>query len=1070
MEKSKVKRCFTKASVLLTVIFMTLSSGLLAQTRTITGTVTDPDGATLPGVTVVVKGTTIGTATNMNGVYSLSVPGPDVVLRFSYVGFMEEEIEAGERTVINVTLMPSLQMLSEMVVVGYGTRMKEELTGAVSTISNQQLQSSSAPSVISRLQGQASGVTVTTANRPGGEAIIRIRGIGTINNSDPLFIIDGVPTGPGNNLNPNDIESISILKDASSTAIYGTRGANGVVIITTKRGQFNQKPKLTFSFKTGANNPTNQYEMLNTQEYGEALWLSSKNRTGTTPNHSQYGSGANPSIPDYILPAGAMEGDASVNPSLYRYPEYQIYRANKEGTNWYDEIYRPGWMQEYDLSVAGGGQNSNYAFSGSYLNEDGYIIHTNFKRYTLRMNADAKLNDWFKVGESLQVIYIDENGRFTDNAEDSPISDAYRMQPIIPVYDIERNFAGSRASEMGNAQNPVARLYRERNNNGNWARMMGNAYVQANPLKNLTFRSLIGFNYGQWNYKGHIIPNFDHSEPNRVNGLNVDSNFGLQWNWTNTVNFNTTLTNGHRLNFLAGTEAVQSTYRFLNASRRQFFSEDPNYMQLDVGEANRDNSGNLEEWALLSQFGRVNYDIGTKYFLEGSIRRDGSSRFSKNNQWGLFPAASAAWAISEEGFMAATNNWLDLLKIRLGWGQVGNDRIDDYNSFTTFRSDPYRSGYALDGSNTSALSGFMPSRLGNEDTTWEATTTTNVGIDGALLNNKFRFSFDLWDRFTSGMLFQRQIPFVEGVVDAPFLNQADMKNQGFDLELGYNDQAMAGRFTYSITATISRYTNEIVDLTGDPDLILNGEEQRQMVYTRYAAGRAFPEFYGYIVDGIFQTEAEAAAHPQYGNTDYNQPGHFKFRDVSGPDGVPDGKITPDDRTWIGSPHPDFVGGLNFDLSYGNWDLNMFWYGSYGNDVINYVTRWIDYGMFNGGLSKRALYESWGSPYLSNNADASLPMLDQNTISQQPSSAFIEDGSYLRLKNLRLGYTVPQSALQAIGFGEQSVRAYVQASNLITFTKYKGLDPEINLGGNSMGVDRGAWPTARMIMFGINVGI
>jgi TonB-dependent starch-binding outer membrane protein SusC len=828
---------------------------------------------------------------------------------------------------------------------------------------------------------------------------------------------------------------------------------------------------MTFSFKTGANNPTNQYEMLNTQEYGEALWLSAKNRTGTTPNHSQYGSGAAPSIPDYILPAGAMEGAASVNPSLYRYPEYQIYRANKEGTNWYDEIYRPGWMQEYDMSVVGGGQNSNYAFSGSYLNEDGYLIHTNFKRYTFKMNADAKLNDWFKVGESLQVVYIDENGRFTDNAEDSPISDAYRMQPIIPVYDIEGNFAGSRASEMGNSQNPVARLYRERNNNGNWARMMGNAYAEVKPLKSLTFRSLVGFNYGQWNYKGHIIPNFDHSEPNRVNGLNVNSNFGLQWNWTNTANFNTTFTNGHRLNILAGTEAIESTYRSLNASRRQFFSEDPNYMQLDVGEANRDNSGNFSEWALLSQFGRVNYDIGTRYFLEGSIRRDGSSRFSKANRYGVFPAASAAWAISEESFMAGTSNWLDMLKMRLGWGQVGNDRIANYNSFTTFRSDPYRSAYALDGSNTSAIPGFMPSALGNEETTWEATTTLNLGIDGAMLNNRFRVAFDVWQRFTYGMLFAQQIPHVAGVVTPPALNQADMKNQGFDLELGYSDRAMAGRLTYNITATISRYTNEIVKLTaGDPDLILNGESQRQMVYTRYAAGSAFPEFYGFIVDGIFQDEAEANAHPQYGTTDYNQPGHFKFRDVSGPDGVPDGRITVDDRTWIGSPHPDFVGGLNFDLGYGSWDLNLFFYGSYGNDVINYVTRWIDYGMFNGGLSKRALYESWGSQYLTNNADATLPKLNQNTISQQPSTAFIEDGSFLRLKNLRIGYTVPQRALQSMGFGEQSIRAYVQVTNLFTLTNYKGLDPEINLSGVSMGVDRGAWPTARMVSFGLSLGI
>lgn len=1060
MKKSRLYRCNGIASFFLMVIFLIISTGLSAQQRTVRGTVTDQDGVTLPGVTVQIQGTTRGTSTDMDGRYTLSVDGPDAVIVFSYVGYLTEEITVGDQSQIDVRMMPSIQMLSEMVVVGYGTRMREELTGAISTVSADELDRSTAPSVVSRLQGQVSGVTVTQANRPGGDAIIRIRGIGTINNASPLFVIDGVPVGPGNNLNPNDIESISILKDASSTAIYGTRGANGVVIITTKRGQRNQAPRMEFSFRTGANSATNQYDMLNTQEYGEALWLSYANR-GATPDHPQYGSGANPVIPNYILPAGAT----SVDYNLYNFPNFQIFRANQEGTNWYDEIFRTGIVQEYSMSVSGGGDNNNYSFSGSYLNEDGYIIHTNFKRYNFMMNADANLTDWLKVGESLQLIYIDESGRFTDNAEDSPVADAFRMQPIIPVYDIEGNFAGSRASGMGNAQNPVARLYRERNNVGNWARMMGNVYAEATPIENLTFRSMFGFNWGQWNFKGHIIPNFEFSEPQTVNGLNVNSNFGLQWNWTNTVNYRIELPNGHRVNLLAGTEAVENYWRSLNASRRQFFSEDPLYMQLDAGEANRDNSGNTSEWALLSQFGRINYDIGTKYFLEASIRRDGSSRFAKENRWGVFPAFAAAWAISEESFMDATANWLDLFKLRLGWGQTGNDQMDNYNSFTTFRSDAYRSAYAIDGSNTQATSGFMPGRLGNEEVTWEATTTYNLGLDGAMLNNRLTFAFDTWLRFTSGMLFVKPIPHVSGVVDAPSLNVADMRNQGFDLQLGYHDHTMGGRLRYSITATISRYNNEILELTGDPDQIIDGQWERQMVYTRFGVGSAFPMFYGYIVDGIFQTQEEADNHPQYGNTDYNRPGHFKFRDVNG-----DGVIDANDRTWIGSPHPDFVAGLNFDFGYGNWDLNMFFYGSYGNDVINYVTRWIDYGMFNGGLSTRALYESWGSPYLSNNADASLPMLNQETISQQPSTAFVEDGSYLRMKNLRLGYTVPRRAMESIGLPGQSIRAYVQVTNLFTITNYSGLDPEINLSGVSMGLDRGAWPTPRMVMFGLNLGI
>jgi len=1048
-------------------VIMVFSTGAWAQQKTINGTVTDDTGSPLPGVTVVVMGTTTGTVTNVDGVYQLEVPATAEVLFFSYIGMLRQEVEIGNQTTINITMRPDMIGVDEVVVVGYGTRMKEELTGAVSTISNEKLQSSSAPSVVSRMQGQVSGVTITQANRPGGDATIRVRGIGTINNANPLFIIDGVPTSPGNNINANDIESISVLKDASSSAIYGARGANGVVIITTKRGRVNQAPAISFNVKTGVSKATNQYDLLNTREYADAVWLSFDNRNAP-PSHAQYGSGASPVIPDYILPAGAMEGDPSVNPDLYRYPDYQIYKANKEGTNWYNEIYRSAMIQEYELSVTGGGNNGNYAFSGSYLDEDGFLKHTNFKRYSFRMNADSKFNDWFKAGESLQVIYINEFGNLGDNGEGTVISQAYRSQPIIPVYDINGNFAGSRAPEMGNSANPLAMLYRAKDNNGKWVRILGNAYAELTPIEGLTVRTLLGYNWGQWNGKSHIIPNYEHSEPNKINGLDVSSNFSLQWNWTNTVNYSRQIMEGHRLNVILGTEAVENYYRYLNASRRNYFSQDPNYMQLNSGESNKENSGNTSEWALFSQFGRLNYDINNKYYIEATVRRDGTSRTAPGKNYGVFPAASLAWAISEESFMAGTGNWLDMLKLRLGWGQTGNDQMGLYNSYTTFRSDPYKSSYAIGGSNTSAVSGFMPSALGNPDVQWEATTTYNLGLDGRFLDNRLRFALDIWQRFTTDMLFVKPIPHTAGVVSAPSVNIAEMENRGFDLELGYNGQTSDGKLTYNLTATVSRYQNEIVDLTGDPDLLLDGNSQRQKVYTRFGVGTAYPEFYGYIVDGIFQTDAEAQAHPQYGNTSYNEAGHFKFRDVSGPDGEPDGKITADDRTFIGSPHPDFVGGLNVDLTYGNFDLNMFFYGSYGNEVVNYVTRWVDYGMFNGGLSKKALYETWGSPHLDNNENATLPMLDQDAISQEPSTAFLEDGSYLRLKNLRLGYTVPANVLERAQI--KRLGLYVQVSNLFTLTKYSGLDPEINLSGNAMGLDLGAWPTPRQIMFGVNLGL
>ncbi len=1059
MKKNRFKGFLT---LLLIAAFMAFSVGTFAQQKAISGKVTDAQGTSLPGVSVAEKGTVNGTVTNIDGEYNLGVSNNAQTLVFSYIGMLTQEVIIGTQTQIDVVLKQDVVGLEEVVVVGYGTRMKEELTGAVSTISEDQMQISSAPSVVSRMQGQVSGVTVTSADRPGGEATIRIRGVGTINNTNPLYVIDGVPVGPGNNLNPSDVESITVLKDASSAAIYGTRGANGVIIITTKRGRDNQAPSINFSLKTGVSNATNKYDMLNTKEYADAVWLSYKNR-GVAPNHAQYGSGASPVIPDYILPAGAMEGDASVNPALYKNPDYMIFKANKEGTDWYDEMYRSAIVQQYDLSVTGGGKNGTYAFSGSYLDEDGILEHTNFKRYTFRMNSDAKFNDWFKAGESLQVMYIDEHGNLGDNDEGTVISYGYRSQPIIPVYDIMGNFAGSRASEMGNSGNPVAMLYRARNNNGKAVRIIGNVYSEITIMKGLTAKTLFGYNHSQWNYNGYTIPNLEHSEPTKVNAHNHDSNYSLQWNWTNTINYNATFNDIHKISAVVGTEAIDNYYQSLNGSRSQFFSEDVQYMQLDAGESNIQNAGNASEWSLFSQFGRINYDLMRKYYIEGTIRRDGSSRFSQANRYGVFPAVSAGWAVSEESFLSGVEK-LDILKLRVGYGVSGNDQIGNYNPYTTYRTHPQQAAYDFNGSNTTATAGFIPGNLGNEKVSWETTKTLNFGLDGVFFDRTLSASIDIWQRKTSDMLVQDPIPNVLGIATAPYVNIGEMQNKGYDIELGYNNTALDGKFRYGIMATLSHYKNEITMLSTDPKRTIDAASYRQKTYTRYAVGTAYPEFFGYVVEGIFQTEAEAAAHPQFGTTSYNAPGHYKYKDVSGPDGKPDGKITADDRTFIGSPHPDLTGGLNFDLGYGSFDLNLFFYGSYGNDMINYVTRWIDYGMFNGGLSKRALYETWTPE----RKDAPIAMLDQHANSQEPSTAYIEDASFLRLKNLKLGYTLPKTLLSRAQI--KNLHVYVQVTNLFTLTKYRGLDPEVNSSGSNMGVDMGAWPTARQINFGVQLGL
>ena len=1032
---------------------------LSAQDHRVTGTVTDPDGVSLPGVNVIVEGTTIGAVTDVDGMFAFSAPSPTSILVISYVGYSRQRVPIEGRDVIDVVLQPELRAIDEIVVVGYGTRMREELTGSVSTMAGDRMEISTAPSTMGRVQGQVSGVTVTTANTPGGDATVRVRGLGTINDANPLYIIDGVPSGPGNNLNPNDIESISILKDASSAAIYGTRGANGVIIITTKRGRVGQRPQVNFNVRTGITQAVNQYDLLNTAEYGEMLWIEAQNR-GLTPGvdyaHPQYGDGAEPRIPNYILPGGAM----SVDHGLYRYPDFPIFEASVPGTNWYDEIYRNGLVQEYDMSVTGGGENMTYSFSGSYLNEEGMLQHTGFERFTFRNTADARFNNWLQAGQSVQVINTSDYGNLGDNSEGNVISNAYRAQPIIPVYDIEGNFAGSRAPGMGNSSNPVAMLYRARNNGGQWFRILGNIFGEATLYDGLVFRSTLGYNYGQWNGWWASIANFEHSEPQRIDGFSRSNNYSLQWNWSNTLSYQTTFGDDHRLNVIVGTEAIDNNYRWMNAARSQYFSTDVNYMQLSSGEINQSNSGSASSWSLFSIFGRVNYDLMGRYLFEATVRRDGSSRFGADNRYANFPAASFAWAFSQEDFMAGTRGWLDFGKIRLGWGVSGNDRIGNYNIFSTYGTDIMHSAYAIDGSNTASQMGFQPSAVGNPGVTWETTQTVNAGLDLTLFASTVNFSVDVWERNTFDMLYRLSVPQVVGVATPPFVNIGEMKNTGFDIELGYNNTALGGQLRYAVNATLSRYVNELMKLSDDVEEYLVMGWQRQMAYTRATVGTAFPEFYGYIVDGIFQTQAEADAHPAFG--DYNAPGRFRYRDVNG-----DGVITPADMTYIGNPHPDLTGGLNIDLGYGNFDLNMFFYGSYGNDMINYVRRWIDFGMFNGGKSKDALYNSWGSPYV-DNAQAKLPIHDLAEGSQQPSTHFIEDGSFLRMKNLRLSYRLPQELTNRLQI--QNVRIYGQVTNLFTITNYSGLDPELNTSGGNMGMDMGAWPTPRQIMFGVSLGL
>lgn len=1074
----KLKFCMKLTSILLLIgtLQATASPGMLnirvdlsgdLQQKQVSGKIIDKAGDPLIGVNVTEKGTTNGTNSDPNGNFVISLTSANSILSFSFIGYITQDITVGSQSSINVTLIESMSSLDEVLVVGYSTQTKKSLTGAIASVNSTELSDGTSANTITRLQGKVSGVSTINSHTPGGEAIINIRGLGTINNNSPLFVIDGVPTKSGiSQINPNEIESITVLKDATSAAIYGARGANGVVIITTKRGSPG-KPKTTFTARYGSSNFNHAYDLLNTQEFGEMLWLEAKNE-GKVPSNILYGSGATPTIPDYVVPAGKMEGDPLTDPKLYNYTPgsdfYNITKANKVGTDWYNVMLQRAPMMEYNLALSNGNEKGSYAFNVGYYKEDGIVRYTSFDRYSIRSNADIKVNSWMKVGESLGITYSMGKGNRSDNNEGTAISQGYRMQPIIPVYDIMGNFAGTKATGTGDGENPLALLFRAKDDFEKDLRGIGNVFADFQIIKGLNFKSLFGFDYRVNNGKNIFRKNLEFQESQSVDNLNMTNNYMVQWNWANTLNY-TKVFGLHTLNVLVGTEALESSYNQISAFRSTFSSDDVNYMYLNAGEKDKDNTGSGFESKTLSYFGRLNYDYQGKYLAEFTIRRDGSSMFGANNRWGNFPAASFGWRISEESFMSGTKSIINSLKIRGGYGISGNDELGGaYNGYSTYAVDPGSSFYSITGGATTSSAGFYANRIGNPDAKWETTSTLNIGIDIATLNNTLTATIDIWQRNTKDMLFRPTLPDVIGGALAPSINIGDMNNKGFDLSLNYANKALNGDITYGLGLTFSHYKNKVVKISNNEAEFINGGDFREMNYTRATKGTAFPEFYGLIVDGIFQTQGEADAYPKEYGGSYNLAGHFKFRDVNG-----DGVVDDNDRTFIGSPHPKFTAGLNMNISYKAFDLSAFLYSSYGNKLVNYVKRWIDYAPQSPcNKSTDRLYRSWGSPYLSNNADAILPLADDDITSQYPSTAFLEDGSFLRLKTLQLSYTLPKKINQKLMIN--NLQVYIQGSNILTLTKYKGLDPEVNSAGVNLGIDAGQWPTARQIVFGIKLDL
>jgi TonB-linked SusC/RagA family outer membrane protein len=1080
-----IKKCYTlsqKKGIVFLILLCAIANSLLAQ-RTITGKVSDAAGA-IPGATVLIKGTTTGTATDLDGNFSLSIKDDNTTLVFSAVGYSEQTIAVGNQSVINILLKEDVATLNELVVTGYGTQSKKSITGAVATLDAAQLLTTPSTNVGQAMQGKVAGVTVGNENAPGGGVMVRIRGFGTINDNSPLFVVDGVPTkGNLNTLNLNDVENMQILKDASAASIYGSRAGNGVVIITTKRGK-KGKPVFTYDTYYGVQQPGKGLDMLNTQQYADLTWTSRKNSgvvaANGNPAHAQFGNGSTPVIPDFIFPAGASASDprvANVNGVYTNYSadidgadfnktKWLITKANKEGTNWFDEIFRTAPIQNHQLGVSGGNDNGRYAMSLNYFDQEGTMIYTNFKRYSLRANTEFNVNKRVRIGQNFQAAFGDRINQPNGNSNESnPISFAYRIQPIVPVYDVSGiNFGGTRGTDLDNSRNPVGDLYRNKDNHQLEMRLFGNAYAEVDLLKNLTAKTSFGVDYNTFNFRNYTIRDIESAEARGSNSLTTNNSYEWTWTWYNTLNYTLDIGKNQRLNVLAGTESIKSYFEFFDASRTSFAIDDLTNRFLSAGTGVQTNNGGAADWRLASEFGRVNYAIGDKYLFDATLRRDRSSRFAKTNRVAYFPAVSAGWILTKEGFLDGAKSWMPYAKIRVGWGQTGNQEIGNYNSFTQFSTNPITSFYDLNGSRSSARPGYELVQFGNSNAKWETTTSTNVGLDATFLKGNLDFSFDVYQRRTTDMLFPVEPPLTSGVATAPFQNIGIMTNKGVDLSLNYH--ASMGDFTYSVGGNISMYKNNLEKSNADPNYQYFGiNDERVQNFVVSQQGYPISSFFGYTILGIFQSdEAGKAAPAQFGSAAENKAGRFQFKDTNG-----DGVVNSKDLSIIGNPHPDFSYGINVNVNYKSFGLSIFGQGVQGNQIFNYVKYWTDFPTFGGNRSLRMFTQSW-EPGKTN---AVLPQLkSSDQVSIQPSTYYLEDGSYLRLKNVQLTYTMPKELISKVGLS--NVRIYLQGQNLVTLTKYSGLDPEINLrnyaSGNDrqIGVDGGAYPAAKQYIVGLNV--
>jgi TonB-linked SusC/RagA family outer membrane protein len=1028
-----------------------------ALDRTLTGRVVSETNEGLPGVSVVLKGTPRGTTTNAEGRFSLNIPdGPGATLVFSYVGYVTQEITVGSQSVIDVKLATDAQALSEVVVVGYGTVRRSDLTGSVTSVKAEDLARSTVTSLDQGLAGRAAGVQVTQqSGQPGGATSVRIRGISSINSAnEPLYVIDGFPYyndnsgttsnvisgAPAQNmlstLNPGDIESVEILKDASATAIYGARGANGVILITTKRGRAG-KARIEVDAYTGVQEVIKIIPLLNARQYAEFRNENFINLLGLN------GRG----LPTYT--------DAEV-------------AALGEGTNWQREIFRVAPMQSLQVSASGGNDNLRYSVSGSYLDQQGIVIGTDLRRYTGRVNLDAQLSKRLKLGNNFTISYIASNvgrtggGTNGVNGVQVPtagniIQDALFFNPVIPVYDANGNFTLDNASgtiayangpgNKGNTPNAnpvaVAALATQQNFT---TRLLDNIFAEYTLLPSLTFRSSFGIDY-LYNRQNSFIPSTLSIGIPGGNGAVGTANT-LSWLTENTLNFSQTR-GTHSFQALAGFSTQRYQTEYLAVSGRDFPTDVINVYNIGSAAIQNPPSTGFVGWSLLSYLGRVNYAFRDRYLFTASIRADGSSKFGANNKFGYFPSAAFAWKLHEEAFVKNLNAFSEL-KLRLSAGRTGNQEIPAYQSLSTLGV------VRFPNTNTAQAIGLAPTRLGNPDIRWESTSQYDAGVDVGLFNNRLQLTVDAYYRKTNDLLLFVQLPFSSGFENA-LQNIGAVQNKG--LELSLQTVNLNKTLTWRTNFNLALNRNKVLDFGNETERYIGADYNltKGQALGVIRVGEPLGNFVGFINDGIFKTQEEVDRGPKSG---FDYVGSRRFVDLNN-----DGRVNDDDRAIIGNALPKFTGGLQNSFSYKNINLDFFFQFVYGNEVYNMTQLELEFlnGRQNQSITALDRFQAGV------NEDTDVARTGGYVNVRQTHSRWVEDGSFVRLKNVTLSYDLPLTRWNVRGL---TARLYANGQNLWLLSKYRGYDPEVNINPQSntlLGFDYTSYPSAKLYTFGLKVG-